>query len=122
MTSSLENWERPGFRQGGGDAFLFYVIYGPTPQSFSVSRSKYRFDGIPDGIELMAYGPSSSPEVVDSFREDYLWNELERNNADLAVDIAAQTECLIICGAISDPEDLNYLRNVIGIVSWLLDC
>lgn len=121
MPSPLEDWLRPHFRGGGGDAFLFYVVYGATPRNFSVSRSKYRSDSIPDGIDLMTYGPSSRPEVVDSFRSGYPWDELERNNATLAASVAAQSECLIIRGTISDPVDLNYLRNVVGFVAWLLD-
>ena len=67
---------------------MFYVVYGATPKGFSVSRSKYRFDGIPDELKISSYGPTSNPEIR---------------------------------GDISDPPDLNYLRNVIGFITWCLD-
>ena len=121
MALALENWPRPHYRSGGGDAFLFYVVYGPAPQSFSISRSKYRFDGVPEGIDMISYGPASSPEAVGSFCSGYVWEELQRSDAELAADLAKQPECLLIRGTVADPQELNYLRNVIGLVSWLLD-
>jgi len=121
MSSSVNNWPRPYYRVGGGDAFLFYVVYGPTPKDFSVSRSKYRFDGIPDELKISSYGPTSNPEVVDDFRSGYLWDEFQRAHVTLANEVANQSECLIIRGDISDPPDLNYLRNVIGFITWCLD-
>jgi hypothetical protein len=121
MPIPLEDWSRPHFRSGGGDAFLFYAIYGPTPESLSISRSRYRCDGIPDGLELMTYRTESHPEILNSFRSGYPWEELNRTDRTLAAETAAQSECLVIRGTVSDPADLNYLRNAIGAVSWLLD-
>jgi hypothetical protein len=121
MNSSVENWPRPYYRPGGGDAFLFYVIYGPVPQDLSISGGKYRCDGIPEGIQISSYGPTSDPEVSGTFRSGYLWDEFQRSNAKLAKEVANQSECLVIQGTISDPSDLNYLRNVVGFVVWCLD-
>jgi len=121
MTSSVDNWTRPYYRAGGGDALLFYVVYGPRPKEFSLSGSEYRVDGIPDEIEINYYGPSSDPEVVDSFRSGYLWEKFQRANATLANEVANQSECLIVRATVSDPSDLDYLRNAIGIITWCLD-
>ena len=121
MNSSEENWTRPYYLPGGGDAFLLYLVYGPVPQDFSISRSKYFCDGIPDGIEISSYGPNSDPETLNTFRTGYLWDEFQRSNSKLANDVANQSECLIIQGTISDPPDLNYLRNVVGFITWCLD-
>jgi hypothetical protein len=121
MTSAVEDWPRPFYTRGGGDAFLFYVMYGPTPQDLSISRGKYRFDGIPHSLALSSYGPTSNPEVVSSFRSGYLWDELRRTNAKFANEVANQSECLVIRGTIPDPSTLNYLRNVVGLISWYCD-
>ena len=120
MSSSENSWSRPYYRSGGGDAFLFYVVYGPIPNYSSVSRSKYRFDGLPDGLEISSYGPTSEPEVVGEFRSGYLWDEFRRADATLAGEVENQSECLVIRGSVSDPPDLNYLRNVIGFITWCL--
>ncbi len=121
MPPPLTHWPRPHFRRGGGDPFLFYVVYGSLPSDPTISRGKYRCDGIPDGIDLIAYGPSSNPEAVDSFRHGYLWEEFNRKTPDLAAAVKRQTGCLVIRGSITDPSDLNYFRDVVGLVTWLLD-
>jgi hypothetical protein len=121
MSSSINNWPRPYYRSGGGDAFLFYAVYGQTPKDFSISGSKYRFDGIPDELEVSSYGPTSDPEAVDAFRSRYLWDEFQQAHVTLANEVANQSECLVIRATISDPPDLNYLRNVIGFITWCLD-
>ncbi|MCH9693436.1 MAG: hypothetical protein K0U72_02905 [Gammaproteobacteria bacterium] len=121
MTDQLKNWNRPHYCMGGGDPFLFYVVYGSVPTDFKISQSKYHFSGIPDGVELMTYGPHSNPEIPGSFREGYLWDELSNNDAQLAKLVAAQDECLILRGTVEDPADLNYFRNVVGLVQWLID-
>lgn len=121
MKSSLDTWSRPYYSPGGGDAFLFYVVYGPIPSDFSLSGSKYRCDDIPEDLEISSYGPTSDPEAVDTFRSGFLWDEFQEADMTVANDIARQSECLIIQGTMSDPSDLNYLRNVVGLVTWLLD-
>jgi hypothetical protein len=100
---------------------LFYVVYGPVPQDVSISRSEYRFDGVPEGIEISSYGPTSDPETLNMFRSDYLWDDFQRANSTVANDVANQSECLVIRGTILDPPDLNYLRNVVGFIAWCLD-
>lgn len=117
----LPAWPRPHFRAGGGDALLFYAVYAPTPDGFSISRSKYLCDGIPPGVDLMSYGPAVNPEVVSGFREGYVWEQFARESPALAAQVLAQPECIVIRGTIVDPENLNYFRNVIGLVTWLLD-
>ena len=68
MPEPLEEWLRPHFDPSVGRPFLFYVAYGKTPDDFAISRSRYKFGGVPDGLEISAYGPTSSPETVDDFR------------------------------------------------------
>jgi len=121
MTEQPTDWLRPRYCSGGGDPFLFYVVYGPVPTDFTISKSEYRFAGIPDGIELMAYGPNSHPEVPSSFREGYLWEDLRQDNVQLSETVESQNECLIIRGSVADPADLNYFRNVVGLIQWLID-
>jgi hypothetical protein len=121
MSSSLENWPRPYYVSGGGDAFLLYVVYGPVPQDSSIPAGKYRCDGIPSHIQISSYGPTTDPETVNTFRSGYLWDQFERTNSRLASDVANQSQCQIIQGTVPDPGDLNYLRNVIGFIAWCLD-
>jgi hypothetical protein len=121
MTEILPEWRRPHYQPGGGDAYLFYVVYGPALGEVSISPGRYRCDGVPDGISIMGYGPSERPEVVRRFREGAIWQTLRLRDADLANAILAEERCVVISGRVTDPPSLNYFRNVIGLVTFLLD-
>jgi hypothetical protein len=76
MESALVEWPRRYYVPGGKHPFLFYVVYGRVDSTKTLSRSKYRSNGIPDGICVMAYGPTKHPNQVAAFREGYLWDQL----------------------------------------------
>jgi len=120
--SELADWGRPYFESSDGVAEIFYVAFGKPPKEWNISGSKYRIAGIPHGVDIQTYGPASHPEVVNNFRTGYLWETLLQNNPNLATQLAEQTECLIIRGSIRDPENLNYFRDIVGLIQWLFDC
>ena len=119
--NELPNWPRPHFEPGGGNPYLFYVVFGAAVEGLKVSRSKYRCDEVPQGLELLSYGPDSHPEVLNQFRSGYLWDELQKSDPTLSATIAEQQQCVVIRGTLADEPNLNYFRNVIGLVTCLLD-
>jgi len=119
--NALPNWQRPHYEPGGGKPFLFYVVFGAAVEDLKLSRSKYRCDEVPPGLELLSYGPDSHPEVLDQFRSGYLWEELQESEPALHKSIGAQQQCVIIRGTLPDEPSLNYFRNAIGLVTCLLD-
>jgi len=120
--SSLPSWPREYYEGGEQNAFLFYVVYGSNVEDLQLSRSKYRCDGIPDGIDVMAYGPMQHPDVVASFREGYLWDELQTRRPALASAVAEQSGCIVIRGSVPSGPSLNYFRDRIGLLTAQLDC
>ncbi|HEY6125115.1 MAG TPA: hypothetical protein VIV63_10715 [Steroidobacteraceae bacterium] len=76
---------------------------------------------MPDGLEMSGYGPDRHPGEANKFREGYLWNELQREDAALAAAIAAQGHCTVLRADLEDQPTLNYLRDTIGIATYLLD-
>jgi hypothetical protein len=121
MNSPLEDWPRDYYMKGGSSPFLLYVVFGADIDDLCISRGKYRCDSVPEGIEVISCGPDSHPEIVDSFRKGYLWDELVRKDPALADTIAAQTKCSILKGSVADDTSLNYFRNTIGLLSCFLD-
>lgn len=121
MSTTLESWPRTYFEPNGGDPSLFYVVYGDIDTNAPLSASKYRSQGIPDGMEVMLYGPNTHPEVVDGFREDYLLNYLRDSHPELEKVILSQKNCLVLKGQINDPENLDYLRDTEGLITYFLD-
>lgn len=121
MAAELATWDRPHYRPGGGDPLLFYVLYGAINPAVPLSRAAYRSEGTPAGMELLAYGPSHYPEVPGTFREGYLWEDLKSADPDFADTLAACDQCLILQGTPAEPATLNYLRDAVGLVAYLLD-
>jgi hypothetical protein len=114
-------WIRPHRQPGGGDAFLFYVVHGDLPQKLEVSGAKYRCAGLPAGVEFLRYGRTGPSEVVGSFRQGFLWDQLQAENPALAASVAAAPECAVVRGTVADPADLGYFRDVIGLLTCLVD-
>ena len=121
MGSALAEWPRPHYVPGGKHPFLFYVVYGRVDTTKPLSSSKYRSNGIPDGIDVMTYGPGTHADVVASFRRGYLWDQLTTDDPNLAAKVAVQDSCLALKGEIIDPPTLNYFRDAIGFLTFCLD-
>ena len=121
MESPLLDWPRQHYVPGGKNPYLFYVVYGQVDTTKVLSRGTYRCNGIPDGIRVMTYDPATHPEVVASFRDGYLWDQLTASDPNFAANVGAQDSCLILTGEIMDPPTLNYLRDVIGFLTFCLD-
>ena len=119
--NTLPNWPRQHYEPGGGNPFLFYVVFGAAVKDLKLSRSKYRCDEVSPGLELLLYGPDSHPDVLDQFRSGYLWEELQESEPALQKAIGTQQQCVIIRGTLPDEPSLNYFRNTIGLVTCLLD-
>lgn len=121
MGSPLVEWPRRHYVPGGKHPFLFYVVYGRVDTTTTLFRTRYRSNGIPDGIDVIVYGPTDHADQVAAFRDGYLWNQLSAQKPNLAAKVAAQDCCLVLTGEIIDPPTLNYFRDVIGYLTFCLD-
>lgn len=121
MTDNLKTWERPHFVDDGGEPFLFYVVYGNIDFSGPLSRSSYRTNGCPEGIDLMAYGPQEHPEVPGSFRSGYVWENFVAENPIHSAEVARCKHCLVLRGTPVHAMTLNYLRDIVGLITYTLD-
>ena len=120
--SFLASWPRRHYAlAGSAEAFLFYVVYGDIDIEAPLAGEIYRVGGVPQGLDVMSYGPDSHPEVPDSFREGYLWQQLQEEDPELAQAIGSQERCLVLRGDFLDPATLDYLRDTVGLVTHFLD-
>jgi hypothetical protein len=121
VTSELQTWERTHYVAGGGDPTLFYVVYGKINASAPLSRSNYRSNGAPDGINVMSYGPSTRPDAPSSFRKGYLWDEFAANDPEFAATVWGCENCIVLRGTPSNATTLDYLRDTVGLITYLID-
>ena len=121
MVEPLAAWPRPYYQPGAGDALIFFVVFGRFGDIGPVSRSQYRCDGIPDSLSVTKCGPDSHADEVNRFREGPMWDLAKREDQGISDEISRARECIVIRGEVPDPSELNYLRDVVGFITYLLD-
>jgi hypothetical protein len=121
VPNALTTWPRPYYEESGGRPFLFYGVYGTFCDVPTVDSQEYRTLGIHPGLELSLYGREQYPEVLAGFQEGYLWDQLVSQDPTLARKVAGSDECLVLRGELDDRGDLNYLRDSVGLLTYLLD-
>lgn len=121
MSGDLQNWPREYFTASTGEAFLLFVAFGNVAQNKPLDSAYYRCRGIPDGFELMAYSRDKQPDVFALWQTGYLWDQLQQDNPRFAQQIGATPACLMLRGSIPNPQNLNYLRDAVGLLTYFLD-
>jgi hypothetical protein len=121
VDTALPDWSRPHYQQPGGKPFLFFVVYGEFGELPALDPDKYRSTGVPPGLGLSRYDSHSQPDVLSRFQEGYLWNDLKAQNCVLAEKVNQSPECLILQGELDDEPTLNYLRDAVGLLTFLVD-
>jgi len=121
MTALLADWDRPYFLEPGGEPLLFYAVYGTFGSLPPLPTSEFRSAGTPPECELSHYDSQKHRDVLAQFKEGYLWDQLLVENSALAAAIDDSEECLILRMERDDSETLNYLRDCVGLITFLLD-
>jgi len=118
----LRSWPRPHFAPGGGNPLLFYAVFGAFDLTKPMSRSKYRAAGVPDWLELVSYDRAKQPDVFAGYQSGKMWEILTRDAPLLAAEAEKAPQCVALRGEPADPPTLDYFRDAVGILTWLLDC
>ena len=119
VTTNLTTWERARFEPGGGDALVFYVVYGSFTNDSKVSGAAYRTAGVPKRVEMRRISRTNQP--VLPFTDGDFAKVLRKDNPLLFAHIEQALGCLVIRGEVADPPNLNYLRDCVGLVTFFLD-
>src|SRR5206468_4274883 len=85
------------------------------------NRKKYRSAGPPAGLDVASYDRADSPEVLAGYQSGPVWEMMTRDAPVTAAAAAAAPQCVGVRGEFPDPPDLNYFRDTVGVVAWLLD-
>lgn len=121
MAKDTPSWPRPHFSPGGGTPLLFYAVFGEFNLGLPHSMSKYRTSGMPDWLDMVSCNRSDSPETFQQYQSGPLWEKLSQDTPVTANEAMDKPQCVILRGEPADPPSLDYFRDMIGIVTWLLD-
>lgn len=114
-------WTRPHFMPGGGNPLLFYAVFGSFDLGRPLSRSRYRTSGLPDWLEMAHYDRARQPAVIAGYQSGGVWDLIRRESPVTVAEAEQAPECVAVRAEVPDPPDLTYFRDVIGVLTWLLD-
>jgi hypothetical protein len=115
-------WPRPHYEQTDGDAFVLFAIFGqlPTPDMLPpLSKERYRSLGATSGIVCRKLDVERMASLRDGL--SYAWRQFSEQDAEAAQRVHQCRSCFTVEATLRDPADLDYLRDAIGLVSFLLD-
>jgi hypothetical protein len=121
MTFALRAWTRGQYETGGGEPFLVYYVYGNFAELPTMRVDKYNSSGVPRGMDLQMYNRDQHANVLDGFLEGY-FGEFLHQKSDIESPVRQARHCIVLKGQPTDSTNLDYLRDCIGVLKYLLDC
>ncbi len=113
-------WEREHYQPEAGDALLSFLVFGRLNADVEVDAATYRTSGPPKGLEMELFNPIDHPEWFESLFDGYA-GALLAEEPDLEAAAKAAPAVALLSGEVEDPETLDYLRDIVGVVTALLD-
>jgi hypothetical protein len=121
-SASLPSWPREHFQPTGAKALVWYQVYGHFSDTIEISRGKYRCNGVPEGVGVGNHTRTGHEEAATSFlKQPFFVAQLHRELPEVAQAVEATPDCTIIRGEVPDSPNADYLRDVVGLVTWFLD-
>lgn len=114
-------WSRERYSPSNQQIFAYFVVFGDFSDEVSISASKYNFTELPANTDIVKYHDGAGAEFRDQYKTGYLWDRLCQEIPELADAIDNSPACMVIQTEIEDQLTLDYLRNLIGLVTYFLD-
>lgn len=112
-----EDWQRPQYEAGGGDASVLLVVFGPKPEPLRVTSLAHRVMPMELLLELEYQEPHVAAALLDSPAGATLLQGWEGEEPSaLTAD-----GCMVMRAEVPDPKDLRYLRNCVGVATAILE-
>ncbi|MBY0461447.1 MAG: hypothetical protein K2V38_29370, partial [Gemmataceae bacterium] len=122
MSHALASWPRPHFAPGGGEPLLYFVAFGEFDLSKPLSASKYHSRGPGDWLAVNQITRDAHAPAFERHQSNPFWEHIRRD-APAAIEEAERApQAIELRGAVSDPDTLDYFRDAVGVLAWLLDC
>lgn len=117
--NDLPTWPRRYYTDGHGAPGLVWAVFGQF-RPLRLESLRYRTEGLPDGLsfEKQLKGGAAFPDVL--FRDT--WAEVANADRPGLLDLARKApEAYLITGTVQRYDDLDYLRDLVGLVACLFD-
>ena len=113
--------EREYYTDKGYRPFLFFAVFGVTEDDIHPSKSSHHVDCLPERLKIHALHRPDHSDYLDGFFSGDLGKVLKEDFPDLFEECRSAEDCIIIKGRIEEDSNLDYMRNVIGIIQSLME-
>ena len=121
MTDTPEAWPRPYWQPSDETIVLHFYVFGRFAQDLAIPAARYASRGLPEGVALQRFGHNAL-RGWDGYPLKGALGELLKEDAPAAFDLArAAPEVLVVRGELADRDNLDYLRDTLGVLAGLLD-
>lgn len=120
-TTLAAEWPRPYWQPSDEQAVLLFFVFGAFAEDLAIPAARYGSPGLPEGVELQRM-----QNAVLARWEGYplsgALGELLREDDPEAFKAAKEApHVVVIRGRFADRENLDYLRDTLGVVAALTD-
>jgi hypothetical protein len=121
MSANAPAWPRPQWRDSGAQALLLWFVFGDFDAEFRIDAPRYRTRGTPPGVDVVRYANRNLARWEGYPLGGTLGRLLREENPRLFERACKAGECVMLRGSVSDPPDLDGLRDLIGTIAAMTD-
>jgi hypothetical protein len=118
---ALPTWVRPDYTPTTYEAHVHYVVLGEFHLDPPIDREHYQSDRVPDGFEFLQYDRDRHAADFAATLNSTAWKLAAPDRPAVAAAAAAAPHMGLLRGVVREPRTLDYLRDSVGIVTYLLD-
>lgn len=120
-TTPAAAWPRPHWQPNDEEAVLLFFVFGAFPEDLAIPAARYGSNGLPDGVELQRFQNAVLAKWEGYPLAGALGDLLREDSPDAFAAAKAAPHVIAIRGRFADREQLDYLRDTLGVVAALTD-
>ncbi|OUM58800.1 hypothetical protein PIROE2DRAFT_15853 [Piromyces sp. E2] len=113
--------DRPYYENLNTHPYIYYVVFGVKDKELNISKERHRIEGIPEGLNITLLTEEKNGEYMNSLINNTIGNLMKKDNLKLYKEVIKTKNWAVINGTIVKDENLNYMKDVIGIVQAFLE-
>jgi hypothetical protein len=121
MNSNQNKWVRDKFNDQGLMTRIFFIVMGDFKDMDPMDVEKYKSSGMPDGFSAFPYRETQHEGLKRDICSGYIWDFTNKFRPELCGLIHQTTSSFLLRGDQKEQEDLDYLKEIVGFVAYLLD-
>lgn len=114
-------WPRPYWQPADEEVVLQFYVFGRFAEDLAIPAARYGSDGLPAPVELKRYRHDALRSWEGYPLAGALGELLREDSAATFEAARAAPEVLVVRGRLPDRDNLDYLRDTLGVLAALLD-